>query len=82
MTVQSMVFAGSDIRVAELISGRYFNKADLLRLAGKQSILDAECLYLDILEATKLIGEGKEHLIEEMQLWAPHLSPNSVIELH
>lgn len=82
MTVHSIVFAGADIRVAELQTGRYFNKADLLRVSGKAVQDDTECQYLDILEASKIVGCDKENLIEAMQLWAPHLCPQSEVELH
>ncbi|MBM6550354.1 hypothetical protein [Marinomonas ostreistagni] len=82
MSVHSIAFAGSDIRVAELQAGRYFNKADLLRVAGKSPQSETECQYLDILEASKLVGAEREQLLEAMQLWAPHLCPQSVVELH
>ncbi|SBT19076.1 hypothetical protein MGA5115_03237 [Marinomonas gallaica] len=82
MSVQSIEFEGADIRVAELQTGRYFNKADLLRVAGKAPGQETECQYLDILEASKLVGVEKENLLNAMQLWAPHLCPNSMVELH
>lgn len=82
MTIYSEVFAGNDIRVAEVQSGRYFNKADLLRVSGKTPKDESESLYLDILEASKIVGYNKETLLEAMQLWAPHLCPQHTIEVH
>lgn len=82
MSVHSIVFAGADIRVAELQMGRYFNKADLLRVTGRTPQGETECQYLDILEASKVVGTEQESLLEAMQLWAPHLCPQSVVELH
>ncbi|MCO4785541.1 hypothetical protein [Marinomonas atlantica] len=82
MSVQSIEFEGTDIRVAELQTGRYFNKADLLRVAGRKPQQETESQYLDILEASKLVGFERETLLNAMQLWAPHLCRNRMVELH
>lgn len=82
MSIYSQVFAGNDIRVAELQEGRYFNKADLLRVSGLTPQNESENQYLDILEASKLLGYDKENLVEAMQLWAPHLCRKHIIEVH
>lgn len=82
MSIHSEVFAGKDIRVAELQEGRYFNKADLLRVSGQTPKNESESQYLDILEASKLVGFDKDNLLEAMQLWAPHLCRQHMIEMH
>lgn len=82
MSVHSIEFAGADIRVAELQTGRYFNKADLLRVSGKMPQNETETQYLDILEASKIVGCEKESLLEAMQTWAPHLGRYAMVELH
>ncbi|SBS33451.1 hypothetical protein MAQ5080_02585 [Marinomonas aquimarina] len=82
MSIHLEVFAGSDIRVAELQEGRYFNKADLLRVSGQTAKHESETQYLDILEASKLLGYGKESMLEAMQLWAPHLCRKHMVEVH
>ena len=82
MSIHSLMFAGTDIRVAELQTGRYFNKADLLRVAGKRAQNGTEYQFLDILEAGRVLGVERETLLEAMQLWSPHLCSKSVIEVH
>lgn len=82
MSIYSEVFAGNNIRVAEFKEGRYFNKADLLRASGQSPLQDSDTQYLDILEASKLVGFEKERLLDAMQLWAPHLCPQHTIEVH
>lgn len=81
MSIQSIAFAGIDIRVAELQNGRYFNKADLLRATGAAPNTEMETQYLDILEATKLIGD-QEKVLDAMQIWAPHLCAKPIIDVH
>lgn len=82
MSIHSLLFAGADIRVVERQADRYFNKADLLRVAGKTPSKVTECQFLDILEASKVLGVERENLVEAMQLWSPHLCSKEMIEVH